>query len=43
MELKFDDLKYLITVVSDDLLNDDFGNFQQQQLLNTLIDQKILS
>lgn len=28
MELKFDDLKYLVTVVADDLLNDDFSNFQ---------------
>ena len=32
MELKFDDLKYLITVVSDDLLNDDFGNFQDSDV-----------
>ena len=28
MELSFDDLKYLVTVVADDLLHDDFGNFQ---------------
>lgn len=28
MEVSFDDLKYLVTVVADDLLNDDFGNFQ---------------
>lgn len=28
MEVAFDDLKYLVTVVADDLLKDDFGNFQ---------------
>lgn len=28
MEISFDELKYLVTVVADDLLNDDFGNFQ---------------
>ena len=28
MDLKFDDLKYLVTVVADDLLKDDFSNFQ---------------
>lgn len=28
MDLTFSDLKYLVTVVSEDLLNDDFGNFQ---------------
>ena len=29
MKVSFDQLKYLVTVVADDLLNDDFGNFQQ--------------
>lgn len=28
MQVSFDDLKYLVTVVADDLLKDDFGNFQ---------------
>lgn len=28
MEVSFDELKYLVTVVAEDLLNDDFGNFQ---------------
>lgn len=28
MELSFDQLKYLVDVVATDLLNDDFGNFQ---------------
>lgn len=28
MEVSFDDLKYLATVVADDLLNDEFSNFQ---------------
>ena len=28
MNVSFNELKYLVTVVADDLLNDDFGNFQ---------------
>ena len=28
MEVSFDDLKYLVTVVTEDFLKDDFGNFQ---------------
>lgn len=33
MEVAFDDLKYLVTIVADDLLNDDFGNFQNGESL----------
>ena len=33
MEVSFDNLKYLVTVVADDLLNDDFSNFQNGDTL----------
>ena len=32
MEITFDELKYLVTVVADDLLHDDFSNFQDMDL-----------
>lgn len=38
MDLSFEQLKYLVTVVCDDLVNDDFGHLQTDQLNPVLVE-----